>query len=753
MASISADSLVPLANLSPHVDSGACRGWVAQDDDPQFLVDLGGEVLAGGWYLLDAVFRCHAGVFKRPCFYPDYGSGMAELERIDLPEPDSRGRLRAVVRLKAGTVALRFDPSVAVVAFDIAAFRLRRLSRPAALAHMLAARGADAMGGRGRILAAFLGPALRGEVRRGGEEAYRLYSRGHSHRTDGYHAWLAAYDRAPVQRPPAAPAHGTQPLFSIILPVYQTPEKWLRRCIESVFAQSCPEWELCIADDASTLPHVRRVLEEYACRDPRVRVVHRERNGHISLASNSAVELARGSFLALLDHDDELAPVALMEMRRALEANPRWRIAYSDEDKIDEQGRRFDPYFKPEFNHELLLGQNTICHLAVLDAALVREVGGFRAGLEGAQDWDLVLRCIERLRDDQVGHVPRVLYHWRAISGSTALGTGEKNYAAEAGRRAVAEHIERSGWPARAELNLDGHVTVHRSVPAPAPRVSLVIPTRDRAELLRMSVGSILEKTDYPDYEILVVDNQSIEPETLEYFRTIQADPRVRVLRYDAPFNYSAVNNFAVRHATGAVVGLINNDIEVIEGSWLRAMVAQAVRPDVGAVGALLLYPDGTIQHAGVVLGIGGVAGHVYVGQPRDTRGHFGRACLAQEMSAVTAACLLVRREVFEAVGGLDEGLAVAFNDIDFCLRIREAGWKNIWTPLAVLYHHESASRGYEDTPEKVARFRGETEFMRARWGVRLESDPTYNPNLTLEGTPFDLAFPPRLARAVAVTP
>ncbi len=536
-----------------------------------------------------------------------------------------------------------------------------------------------------------------------------------------------------------------KPVISIVVPVYQTPERWLRRCLDSVLAQVYPHWELCLADDASPAPHVRRVLEEYSRRDPRVRVVFRERNGHISEASNSALELASGEFIALLDHDDELRPHALLEMAKAINRNPDWQLIYSDEDKIDQRGRRFAPYFKPDWNHELLLAQNCICHLAVYAAGLVSQVGGFRVGLEGSQDWDLALRCVERLSPRQIGHVPRILYHWRAIAGSTAMGVDQKGYASHAGLRAVSEHLHRIGAEADIEINPHGHLTVRRRMPGRAPRVSLVIPTRDKVELLRMSVGSILAKTEYPDFEIVVVDNQSTDPETLDYFRELEADPRVRVLEYDAPFNCSAINNHAVAHATGEVIGLVNNDIEVISHDWLQTLVAQAVRPEIGAVGAMLYYPDDTIQHAGVVLGIGGIAGHVYTGLPAGSPGQCGRALLAQEMSAVTAACLVIRKDVFKAVGGLDEQLSVAFNDIDFCLRVRASGYRNIWTPYARLYHHESASRGYEDTPEKVRRFDREVAFMRDRWGDTLLRDPSYNPNLTLDGACFGPAFPPRV--------
>src|SRR5690606_9272676 len=339
-------------------------------------------------------------------------------------------------------------------------------------------------------------------------------------------------------------------------------------------------------------------------------------------------------------------------------------------------------------------------------------VGGFRKGFEGSQDHDLFLRCTERLPAPPIHHVPRVLYHWRAIEGSTALARDAKDYAADAGARAVAEHLERMHPGARVEGLAHGHYRVRWPLPGSPPGVSLVIPTRDRVELLRTCVESILARTRYPDYEVLVVDNQSSEPATLDYLARIELDPRVRVLRYDAPFNYSAINNWAVGQCDGAVIGLVNNDIEVISPDWLAEMVSQAIRPGIGAVGAMLYYPNDTIQHAGVGLGIHGVASHLYVGMPRGYPGHGGRARVAQQLSAVTGACLVVARRAWEEVGGLDEALQVAFNDIDFCLRLGEAGYRNIWTPFAELYHHESASRGSEDSEEKQRRFAGEVELM-----------------------------------------
>ena len=740
--------VLPLDNVQRIDTPGGCRAWQAETHDPQFLIGGASFSLPGGWYLLEAQVQVLDGQIITPCLYPDYGRGVSESERLFLPEPDRDGRVRGLVRFKEPIVSLRFDPSVRAARFTLDGVRLRGLGRLGAFAEI--ARRLTASQGSWRDALDELRPALQaataGRVREAGDLAYARYVEDVRGSCIDYPSWAAKFDtlsEADVARlRVAAESLPVRPLLSVVMPVYQTPEKWLRRCIDSVLDQAYGHWELCIADDASPSPHVRRVLTEYMRRDPRIKVAFRAENGHISAASNSALELAAGEFIVLLDHDDELPPHALYEVAKAIGEHPEWKIIYSDEDKIDEKGRRFGPYFKPDWNYELLLSQNCVCHLGVYHAGLVAEVGGFRVGLEGSQDWDLALRCAERLEGRQIGHIPKVLYHWRAISGSTALAVDEKSYATRAGRRAVSEHLERIGTEAEVEVVHTGYLRVRRALPSPVPRVSLIIPTRDRVDLLRMCVQSILEKTEYPDYEVIIVDNQSSEQATLDYFASLSRVPNVRVLHYDAPFNYSAINNFAAAAATGDIIGLINNDIEVISPAWMAEMATQAARPEIGAVGALLLYPNDTVQHAGVYLGIGGVAGHAHVGLPVGMID--GRTGLAQEISAVTAACLFVRREVFEEVGGLDQKLEVAFNDVDFCLRVRAAGYRNLWTPFARLYHHESASRGYEDTPEKVARFRREEDFLKARWGESLLNDPAYNPNLSLDTGPFELAFPPR---------
>ncbi|HQS03899.1 MAG TPA: glycosyltransferase family 2 protein, partial [Halothiobacillus sp.] len=535
------------------------------------------------------------------------------------------------------------------------------------------------------------------------------------------------------------------PFISIILPVYNPNLEWLSLAIDSVRSQTFENWELCISDDGSTNPEIKVALLQYSNLDDRIRTVFLSTNNHISSSSNAAIKFAHGDWIALLDHDDLLSKDALCLIASAIFQKPDLRLIYSDVDKIDEIGNRSGHYFKSDWNPDLFLSQNMISHLGVYRTDLVRSVGGFRVGLEGSQDYDLALRCIEQIKPEQIHHIPRVLYHWRMHADSTAHDLNAKPYAIVAGERALNDHFKRIGSQAWAETVKEGY-RVHYPLPAPLPLVSLIIPTRNGLKLLKQCIDSILQKTDYSHYEIIIVDNGSDDSATLRYLRKIVTDPRIRVIRDDRPFNYSALNNRAVREARGEIIGLINNDIEVITPEWLSEMVSHAVRPEVGAVGARLWYSDDTIQHAGIILGMMGFAGHAHRYLPKGNPGYCGRAALIQSFSAVTGACLVVRKELYELVGGLNEiELQVACNDVDFCLKLREAGYRNIWTPYAELYHHESSSRGFDDTPEKVARAEREVAYMWAHWGPLLENDPAYNPNLSLDNEDFTLAWPPRL--------
>ena len=571
-----------------------------------------------------------------------------------------------------------------------------------------------------------------------------------SHRND-YLKWVREYDtldaikrESIINNIQAMPA---KPLISIVLPVYNPPLDLLDQAIRSIRNQIYPHWELCIADDASDTDGVLAVIKQHATEDSRIKYVVRTENGHISQASNSALELATGEFVALMDHDDLLAEHALFWVADAILDHPDAGLIYSDEDKIDLNGVRQDPYFKPNWNPDLFLSQNLISHLGVYKVALLREIKGFRSGFEGAQDYDLALRCIEQLNPEQIIHIPRVLYHWRIHSASTASSLATKPYALLNGERALNEHLERMNISGKAK-HVDYGYRIHYALPENPPLVSLIIPTRNGLNLLQQCIDSILTKTTYPNYEILIIDNGSDDPDILSYFKRFDNQSNIRVIRDDQPFNYSALNNAAVKLSKGTIIGLINNDIEVISADWLSEMVSLALQPGVGAVGAKLWYANDTLQHGGVVVGIGGVAGHSHKGFSKWHRGYCLRTSLVSNYSAVTAACLVIQKAIYDTVGGLNEtDLKVAFNDVDFCLKVKAAGYRNIWTPYAELYHHESATRGTEDTPEKKARFMQEVNYMQTRWGQTLQIDPAYSPNLSLYHEDFSFAWPPRVTQ------
>jgi glycosyltransferase involved in cell wall biosynthesis len=583
--------------------------------------------------------------------------------------------------------------------------------------------------------------------RRAGVKGLRRAAKRTGRAVLDYETWAARHDVAdPSQREGWLELVDIMPrktLISVVMPTYNPDPLWLAAAIESVQAQIYPHWELCIANDASPDPRCREVLDRFAAQDRRIRVVHREKNGHISAASNSALAIATGEWIALMDHDDLLPEQALFWIADTINRQPEVQLIYSDEDKIDSNGKRFGGYFKPDWNIDLFLSQNMFSHLGAYRVDLVREVGGFRLGLEGSQDYDLVLRCMERIRPDQIHHIPKVLYHWRVHADSTASSNEAKPYAQIAGARALNEHFQRAGVKGHIET-LDHGYRAHYDLPDSPPLVSIVIPTRNAASLVRQCIESIVSLTTYRNYEIVIVDNGSDELEAIEYFRELAAKPGFKVIRDDGEFNYSALNNKAVAQCSGAILGLVNNDIEVISPEWLSEMVSIALQPGVGAVGAKLWYPDGTLQHGGVILGVGGVASHAHKHLARGHKGYFGRADLIQSFSAVTAACLVVSRENYEAIHGLDEvNLKVSYNDVDFCLRLRELGLRNVWTPYAELLHHESATRGEDVDPEKKQRFASEVAYMKKRWGNLIERDPAYHPNLTLTSDDFSMAWPP----------
>ncbi|MGD8177145.1 glycosyltransferase family 2 protein [Marinimicrobium sp. ARAG 43.8] len=720
----------------------------ATSEDPFFLLDS--MPWFSGWYLLELELEYDSAVPQAAKLYIDYGVGFDEDSVVILPISSSIPA-RRLCYFERRPRAIRFDPLESQGLFLMRRFRLRwvpQLLAKRSVNRWLVHHHSDFVGKSPKEVTIALAKKAAGMGLKPAQLARQYYGRAYRvmRRSFDYAEWMAVHTPsaevlAGEWESMAENQEAVTPVISLIVPVYNTPPEYLTECIESVLAQVYPHWQLCLVDDASTRPETGNVLREYEQRDRRINVVYRADNGHIVAASNSGLEVAKGEYIGLLDHDDALAPHALLRVIQALNANPSLKLVYSDEDKLSASGQRSSPHFKPDWNPDLLLSQNYICHFTVLMADLVRQVGGFRLGTEGSQDHDLLLRCLPHLASETVEHIPDVLYHWRMIPGSTAANASGKDYTSDAGLNAVNHCLQSLCPEAKAELGqLPNTYRVRWPVPDPEPKVSLLVPTRDGVEILKPCVQAVLDKTEYSNYEILILDNQSSCPQTLNYLESIEKDPRVSVHRWNHPFNFSAINNFGASVARGELIGLLNNDVEPINGEWLTEMVRHASRPDIGCVGAKLYYPDNRIQHAGVILGIGGVAGHSHKYFPRESHGYHTRLRLIQNLSAVTAACLLVRRSVYEQVGGLEEqGLAVAFNDIDFCLKVREAGYRNLWTPYAEAYHHESVSRGAEDTPEKQRRFAKEVAFMKNKWGEALNYDPAYNPHLSRSHEDFSI--------------
>lgn len=528
-----------------------------------------------------------------------------------------------------------------------------------------------------------------------------------------------------------------KPLISIVVPVYNTPQVFLRQMIESVQNQSYSEWELCIGNASPENKEMKKILEEYK-NDARIKEVEIPENKGISQNTNRAMEIASGEWIGLLDHDDLLAPNALYEIAKAVNEHPDAEVIYTDEDKVTtDLKEHFQPHLKPDFNLDLLRSNNYICHFFVASRDLIKRVGGFRPEFNGAQDYDLILRCTEQAK--QIVHIPKILYHWRVHKASTADNPASKMYAFDAGKRAIEEHLIRCRTKGTVQHTKDlGFYRVKYEI-CGEPLVSIIIPNKDQSEALKKCLDSIREKTSYRNYEIIIVENNSEEPETFAFYKKI-AGEKIKIVTWEGEFNYSAINNFGVRHARGDYLLLLNNDVEIINGDWLTEMLSHCQRKEVGIVGAKLYYPDNTIQHAGIIIGIGGVAGSVFVGLPRAFSGYLHKASIQLDLSAVTAACMLVKRSVFEQVGGLEEKLKVAFNDVDFCLRVREKGYLVVYDPYAELYHYESKTRGAEDTKEKIRRFQTEIEYMRSHWiGLLKKGDPYYNCNLSLTKWDYSL--------------
>lgn len=519
-----------------------------------------------------------------------------------------------------------------------------------------------------------------------------------------------------------------KPLISILIPVYNIDRKYLEECLESILNQTYTNFEICLVDDCSTKIETKEALKEYELKDKRIRVKYRKENGHISKATNDSLKMAKGEFVALVDNDDVLAPNALYEVVKVLNKDKKIDFIYSDEDKIDLKGRRCDPHFKPDWSPDTLLSLNYICHLAVLRTKIVNEIGGFNIGLEGAQDHDLFLRFTEKT--DKIYHIQKILYHWRMVEGSTSLKISNKDYATDKGKIAIENALKRR--------KINGHVekdevsTYYRVVYdiKKEPKVSIIIPTKDYAETLETCLKSLYSVTEYKNYDVIVVNNNSVEKETFDLFDKYKKKYKnFKVLDANIEFNYSKINNMAVKESDADYIVLLNNDTEIIQKDWLKILAGYAMQPHVGAVGPKLLYPDTTVQHAGVILGLGGVASHAYIGSKRNDLGMYGRLRVPYDYSAVTAACLVISKKKFNEVGGLEEDLKVAYNDIDFNIKLLKKGYYNVCVPQVELFHFESKSRGLDTTSEKYKRFLKESDYMYNKWEKEINNDKFYNSN------------------------
>ncbi|MBO7720422.1 glycosyltransferase [Candidatus Saccharibacteria bacterium] len=544
-----------------------------------------------------------------------------------------------------------------------------------------------------------------------------------------YNKWL---EENPSRYPKTANSFKYKPLISVVIPVYNAEPKYLKECIDSILAQTYKNFEICLADDASTDKDTKATLKEYE-KNKKIKITYRRKNGHISKATNSALKLAKGEFVALMDNDDTIPENALYEVVKVLNKDKKIDMIYTDEDKLDEDGRYCYPNFKPDYSPDTFMSVNYISHLGVLRRSIINKIGGFRAGFEGAQDYDLYLRFFEKT--DNIYHIPKILYHWRMAEGSTASSIDKKDYALERGKKALEDALGRRKIKGKVHIAKNCPYYCVEYEPVGNPKATIIIPTKDLADVTEVCLKSIYEKTTYKNYEVVVVNNNSEKPETFTLFDKYKKKYKnFRVIDANFEFNYSKINNLAARETESDYIVLMNNDIEVISPDWLTWMIGYASQKHIGAVGAKLLYPNDTVQHAGIVLGIG-VASHVHLEKKREVVAWAGQLAVPHDFSAVTGACLVVSREKWSEVSGLEEKLKVAYNDVDFNLKLLEKGYYNVCLANIELYHHESRSRGSDTSGEKKIRFDSEQEFMYKKWKKRIENDIFYNPNLTKKTT------------------
>jgi GT2 family glycosyltransferase len=723
-----AADLLPWRDLEPV--PGAPRGtWEAVDEDPQFIVSCH---LPAGWVRVR--LKMHSPARGRIEFYAERKGGFSPAGLVgQFAVGHGENDEEFFLRLPVATRALRIDPIEGTGIFRLD--RLDVMPRPALLTVF------DALRRKLRLLRAYrnTGPVLWrglkllltgrwGQVARKwglGLDDPRCTRHGYYESEKAYAKWIEKHRLTDADRSEQrawAETLPNPPTISLLMPVYNTPERFLRLAIESVRRQTYPHWELCIADDGSAQRHVGTILEEFAALDPRIKIAAGGRHGGIAAASNAALSIATGAYIGLLDHDDEIAEHALYRMAKEIVADPAVDMLYSDEDKLQPDGKRVIPFFKPDWSPEFFLGCMYTCHLGVYRTALVREIGGFRGEFDNAQDYDLVLRLIERT--DRIKHVPDILYHWRLLPNSTAAGVAAKPEAHAAGLRALQGHLDRTGRAGNVQLGPSAGLNHVRFQIVGRPKVSIIIPSLCRPEgrgdsLVERCVGSVFHGTRYKSFEVLVLDRHTMSP-AIEKTLTGWG---VRRVTYDQPFNWSRVNNLGAARATGEHLLFLNDDTEIIHADWLDAMLEYSQQGPIGVVGAKLLFPDGGLQHVGVTV-LDRKPGHPFYGYPGHHPGYFARNLLAHNCAAVTGACLMTRADVFREIGGFDQAFPLNYNDVDYCLRVRQKGYRVVYTPHARLHHHEAVS--------KDGVFSKELDAFRARWGADAR-DPYYNPNLTCE--------------------
>lgn len=719
-------NLKPLANVRES-QLGYFQ-WEAIYDDPQFWVENWQDFVGCRISILCQIGSKHKISFPL-VVYVDDGEGYSEATATYMQYDDNQVAF-GEVDIPLSTRSIRFDPFVQSTFFSISTLTIKIEGYTESQAqHILI---------KSRLSQE---PNIQPE--------YNEYPD-----QDVYNDWVALYEPQESVYPilkRESDVWENRPCISILMPTFNPVDKYFKMAIASLQSQVYDNWLLCIADDCSTEPSVLALLSKYEALDSRIKVVFRTENGHISEASNSALELVETEFVGLMDHDDMLHPLALYFVADQINKTPDAVIIYSDEDKINDEGIRKDPYFKCDFNYDLYLCQNMISHFGVYKTQALRDIGGFRKGFEGSQDYDLALRVLIASDFKNIYHIPRVLYHWRLHEASTSQNNDVKPYAKISALASLREYLEKAQIDA--SLEEDCFMSVHGkrltfSIQENRYSVEIIIPSKDCAELLAKCINSILDKTTYKNYRITIIDNDSTEQSAIDLLARVSKQPKVQVISMAEPFNFSILNNKVALNSQAELVCFLNNDTEVISPTWLTEMASLAIQSNVGCVGAKLVYPDNTIQHAGVVLGFGGgIAGHPHKKHRKKDIGYYGRAGMRSEFTAVTAACLMIKQSLFKAVNGFDEGLAVAFNDIDLCLKVRNLGYRVVWTPYAELYHHESYTRGYDDEGEKIKRIQNESEYLKARWKEKLLNDPFYSPNHSLfdDELSFQLAYPPRI--------